>query len=108
MTEAGLQARVEAECSRRGLLWHHCRDCRSCRGPRGFPDLVVAGRRGLVFAELKTETGDTSAAQDIWLWTLGRGTHSGPDEACEPYQVQLWRPSHLEAGRIARSLDSIR
>lgn len=69
MTEEEFQRQAEAECSRLGLHWHHCTDPRRCRGPRGFPDLLAIGRRGLVLAELKSPSGETSAEQDAWIWT---------------------------------------
>lgn len=69
MTEAEFQAAAEAECARLGLLWHHCTEPRRCSGPRGFPDLLALGPRGLVLAELKSATGDTSAEQDNWIYT---------------------------------------
>lgn len=68
MGEAEFQREAEAECDRLGLLWHHCTDSRRCRGPRGFPDLVALGRRGIVLAELKSAGGETSAGQDRWIW----------------------------------------
>lgn len=69
MTEAEFQRQAEAECARLGLLWHHCTDSRHCRGPRGFPDLLALGPGGLVIAELKGTGGETTAGQDLWIWT---------------------------------------
>ncbi len=107
MTEADLRSAVCELADRHKLLWHWCADARRCCGPRGLPDLIIAGRRGLIIAELKTEDGETSAPQDLWLWTLGRGTHPGPGEACEPYQVHVWRPAQLRDGTIGRVLEAI-
>jgi hypothetical protein len=99
VTEKELQRRVEAQCSRRGLLWHHCRDPRlSCRGSRGFPDLVIAGPGGVIFTELKADDGDTSAGQDAWIWTL---TASGAIAV-------VMRPADLATGRITERLEEIR
>ena len=54
-------------------------------GAAGFPDLVLAHHeRGLIFAELKTEKGKASDAQDNWLRILH------PHAEC-----YLWRPSDL-------------
>lgn len=72
MTEAEFQRQAEAECRRLGLLWHHCRDARHCSGPQGLPDLLALGPRGLILAELKGPDGETSAAQDRWIWTAHR------------------------------------
>lgn len=98
MTEAELQHRIQAECTRRGLLWHHCPGATWCRGPRGFPDLVIAGPGGVIFAELKTEDGDTSAGQELWIWTL---TVAG-------VVAVVLRPADLDSGRITRLLEAIK
>lgn len=76
MSEAAFQEQAEAECDRLGLLWHHCADPRRCRGPRGFPDLVAVGPRGILLAELKGPYGETSAGQDRWHWAARQaGSH---------------------------------
>jgi len=61
---------------------------------QGFPDLVLAHPdRGLIFAELKTERGNVSAAQKVWA------------RAILPHaEWYLWRPSQLEL--IAKRLGS--
>lgn len=98
MTELELLAAVVEQCGELGLLWHHCTDSRSCHGASGFPDLVIAGRRGVIFAELKSDIGETSAEQDLWLWTLARTSIL--------YQL-VWRPADLETGRIRGQLELI-
>lgn len=65
-----LTAAVIAECSRLGLLVHHCADARRCEGDRGLPDLIIVSHGGVLFAELKSDDGDTSADQDRWLYAL--------------------------------------
>lgn len=64
-----------------GLLAHHCRDGRYCHG-RGLPDLVIVGRNGIIFREVKTGNAETTAEQDLWGWTIlqswTRGTYQGP------------------------------
>lgn len=99
-SEAQLQAAVEAICIRRGLLWHHCSDARKCHGPRGYPDLVVVGPHGIVFAELKSEDGETTGAQDRWAWTIDR-------VGSLDCKTRLWRPRHLTLGNIEHELGSI-
>jgi len=62
-------------------------------GSAGFPDLVLAHpERGVIFAELKTDKGKTTTAQDGWIRALG------PHVEC-----YLWRPSDLDfiAQRLA-------
>ena len=54
-------------------------------GDVGFPDLVLAHRtKGLVLAELKTETGRMATAQKEWRDTLAGHV-----------EYYLWRPSDL-------------
>lgn len=62
----------------------------------GWPDLVLVRRERIVFAELKTAKGRTSAAQDAWLDALGQ---TGAE-------VRLWRPAHWLEGRIAADLQA--
>ena len=59
----------------------------------GFPDLVLAKRGELIFAELKTERGRMSDAQREWIKLL-------------PGAV-VWRPRDLEyiEGRLSRKAD---
>lgn len=105
MSETELQKAVEEICDELGLLWHHCRDPRHCDGPRGFPDLTIAGPRGLILPELKSAGGDPTADQDLWGWTLTRASHpsNGPGRRL----WRLWRPADLESGRIRVELQRI-
>ena len=43
----------------------------SRRSPAGFPDLVLARRGVVIFAELKSERGRLSDAQQEWLEATG-------------------------------------
>ena len=55
-------------------------------GDQGFPDLVMCHpMRGLIFVELKTNTGKVSLAQKLWHDCL---TEAGQE-------VHVWRPSDL-------------
>jgi len=49
--------------------WQHYHTYRSNRSPTGFPDLVLLHPRRIqkLVAELKTESGTTTPAQDAWL-----------------------------------------
>jgi hypothetical protein len=85
-------------CDELGLLWHWCKDPRSsCKGKRGLPDLIIAGEHGLLVREIKSPGYDTSAAQDLWIWTLHQ---SGAD-------VAVWWPADWESGRIRRELEAV-
>jgi hypothetical protein len=97
MKEKELLARVAAMAQSKRLLFHHCLDSRECQGPPGFPDLVIAGPGGVLFIELKSEDGDTSAEQDNWLWILDRNQNG----------YRIFRPSQLFDGTISRQLDKL-
>lgn len=84
LTEKQWQEQVLRLAGLHGFHAYHTHDSR--RSQPGFPDLVLVKGGRLIFAELKTETGKTSLAQDVWLEAL--------DET--PAEVYLWRPSDLE------------
>jgi hypothetical protein len=72
----------------RGWRVAHFRPARTVKGWRtpvqgnkGFPDLVLARRGQVVFAELKTTKGTVQAEQKKWIEEL-------PD-------VHVWRPADL-------------
>lgn len=71
MNEAAYQRRITDFCDYLKLRWFHSGDSRrdSCAG---FPDLVICGPGGLVFAELKSEQGKVSAEQFAWLDDLNQ------------------------------------
>lgn len=84
-----------------GWLVHHQRPAMNRRGQwashvqgdPGFPDLVLAHpTRGVIFAELKSEKGRLSTAQNAWLDVLDCNpvTHY-------PIAVYVWRPSDWES-----------
>ena len=77
------------------LLWQHNSDSR--RAHRGFPDWVIAGPGGVLWRELKREGKHPTEEQDAWLCML---TDAGED-------ADVWRPSDLYSGRIARELAAV-
>ena len=93
MSEAELQDNIIALAKLLGWLVHAQRPARTkdgrwmtpIQGDAGFPDLVLArrrdGRRQIIYAELKSETGKATPEQQEWLDLLG---------GC------LWRPSDYE------------
>lgn len=83
MSEAQFQSQVRELCRWLGLLVYHTHD--SQRSDPGFPDLVIVGARGVLFRELKTETGKTSPMQDHWIACLAA---AGQDAG-------VWRPHQL-------------
>lgn len=65
---------------------------------KGFPDLVLVGRGGILYRELKTEKGRLSPEQVVWLRTLNS---AGADAG-------IWRPADLECGTIELELRTLR
>ncbi|HEY1617985.1 MAG TPA: hypothetical protein VGG25_10230 [Streptosporangiaceae bacterium] len=97
MTEHELTARILGLAKDLGVLAHHCPTSVRCVGARGLPDLILAGQHGVIFAELKSAGGDTSAYQDDWLLTL----------VTAGVRVRVWRPADWHDGRIRRELETI-
>lgn len=91
MTEDQWQSRITDYCDLRGLRWHHEVDSR--RSKSGFPDLVIVGPYGLLFAELKKEDGKVSPEQSDWLGDL---RHAG-------VLAFVWKPSNWD--RVVLELD---
>jgi hypothetical protein len=59
----------------------------SVHSTRGWPDLALVRPPRLLLAELKSEKGEVSAAQQRWLDLLGQ---------CTGVEVAVWRPSQWE------------
>lgn len=92
MTEAQLQQAVCDFLNLTKMRYYHTFDSR--RSQPGFPDLVIVGRGGILYRELKTETGKVSAAQQAWLDALKA---VGAD-------ARVWRPEDLNSGTIWREI----
>ena len=63
------------------------------QGDRGFPDLMLARKPRIVFAELKSQKGKLSAEQLGWLLELA---------GCPGVETYIWKPSDWPA--IERTL----
>lgn len=94
MSEEQFQQRILDYCELRGLLVFHDNDSR--RNRAGFPDLVIVGDHGVIFAELKTDKGKLRPDQETWLLRL----HKAKSTAV------VWRPSQWDL--IVSRLDAIR
>ena len=97
MTEDELLRAVTRMCEERLLRWTHHPDSRKDAGHKGFPDLVIAGPRGTVFAELKDNRKSLTPDQRQWGSVLDKGGELW----------FIWRPRDLESGAIQKALDSI-
>lgn len=91
--EAPLQKYVRRECKTRDLLHYHT--YRSQRSEPGFPDSVIVGPRGVMFRELKSDTGRPDPEQVRWLSALRT---AGSDAG-------IWSPQDRRSGRILNELN---
>ncbi len=79
------QKRVEGALRQYGWLVYHT--LRSKGSTPGYPDICAVKGERLLYAELKTEKGKLSAAQNEWMDALARVP------CAETY---IWRPSQFE------------
>ena len=93
MSEASLQANVIELAEALGYTVAHIRDSRA-QQVVGYPDLVVAGHRRIIHAELKVEHGKLTPAQELWRGLILDAGHDW----------YLWRPSSWLDGTIERVL----
>jgi len=69
--------------------WKYYHTWRSIHSPAGFPDCVLVRQSRIIFAELKSEKGKVSPAQQEWLDALG-------NVGDKDVQVYLWHPSDFD------------
>jgi hypothetical protein len=103
MSEAELQRAVIELAHRFGWLVAHFRPAQVRPGVwatpveadgAGFPDLVLARKGKVVFAELKGDRGQVSQFQWQWLHELH------PLAPLGDHLAELWRPADWASGRI--------
>ena len=82
MSEKEFQAQVLELARLCGWRVYHTHDSR--RSAAGFPDLVLVKKQSLLFAELKTDTRDTTPEQQVWL----------EDLRAAGQEVHIWRPGN--------------
>jgi hypothetical protein len=70
------------------------------RQAAGFPDLVLARKDRLIFAELKAAKGKLRPAQVEWITAL----QEVELETHPHVLVRVWRPGDLSSGEIERTL----
>jgi hypothetical protein len=101
MAEQDLRVAIRAECERLGLrIYEVPRPAAGgVRGTgRGWPDLTIGGKGGVLFRECKNQYNDTRPEQDMWGWYLRK---AGCDWA-------VWRPADWDSGRVRAELEAIR
>jgi hypothetical protein len=105
MTHSELVRKIINLASRLGLLAHHCGDSRRCHGAAGFPDVLAAGPGGLLLAEIKTGTADTTPQQDLWGWTITQVSEAAcASGGAYPVRYRVWREADWDNGTIEREL----
>lgn len=95
MTEAELMASVKDAARDLGILAFHVPDSRGMLP--GLPDLILMGKNGTIWRELKNRYGQLTGAQRLVGYLLQGG---GQD-------WDTWRPADLDSGRIATELEAI-
>lgn len=94
-SEAEFTRQVIAKAHEHHWKVHHCRPARTSRGwrtpiegDRGFLDIVLARQGYLIFTELKSETGELTVDEELWMETL-----LNVALFCHRVSVVVWRPS---------------
>lgn len=85
MTEKQFEAQVKELAKIFG--WNYYHTWRSYHSPMGFPDCVMVRLSRIIFAELKSDKGKVTPAQQEWLDIL-KGT--------EKVEVYLWYPDDFD------------
>lgn len=94
-TEEQLQRAIIDLARYLGLEAYHTYDSR--RSERGFPDLVLVGPRGIVFAELKTMIGSMRPDQTRWRNAI----------VAAGGEFHVWRPVQWSDGTVENVLRGI-
>ena len=96
VSEKAFQAQVKEMAVMNGWRYYHTRDSRL--SDEGFPDCCMAhaGKKRLIFAELKAEGKDPTKSQQDWLDDLITVGVAWIPAGCLP-EVYLWRPSDIDA-----------
>lgn len=76
----------------------HAHACGMRTSQRGFPDLVIIGRGGVLWRELKIPPDQLTSKQRALGYTL----------AASGQNWWIWRPEDLASGRVRREMEAIR
>lgn len=96
MKEAELQKEVLALCSKYGVLVFHSGNAKQDTG-KGYPDLTLCSRNGVMWAELKSWTGTVHDEQIKWKWAL----------KAAGARWETWTPRDLASGLIEATLKEL-
>jgi hypothetical protein len=92
MTEAEFQAELIRYCRAKGWLAHACNDAWYCDG-KGFPDVVIALPRVIVWAELKKDSmSRVRPEQTTWKYAL-----QAAGEVYRRWTVRDWEFGYVQA-----------
>lgn len=80
------------------LVWHHCGSPHHCNGQAGMPDLLIIGRRRLLWPEIKGDTTPVRREQR----EFGEALTEAGQSWC------VWRPDDMRSGRIEMELQALR
>jgi len=82
-------------CRVLGVRYFHAYDAR--RSVRGFPDLVLVGRSGVAYRELKSDWENLRPEQTTWKYAL----------LAARQDWGIWRPRDLASGLIRAELSAL-
>lgn len=95
MAEREQLAAVTDLAARFDVYWHHCLGpARHCGGQSGLPDLILVGKRGILFPELKADGHRRTPEQTDWYWRLRQAGALTP----------LWQPSAFRTGAVEQQI----
>lgn len=98
MSERELQNSIRKACETRGYLVMHVEDSLAGRvWLPGWPDLVIVGKTGILYRELKSQRESATRSQIVAGAAINAAGSSW----------RVWKPSDLLSGRIAVELDGI-
>lgn len=96
-TERDQLAQVAELARQHHIIWHHCADTRRCEGASGLSDLILVGRGGVMFRELKDDPRHETPAQVTWRYSLRA---AGAD-------VGIWLPSSFRRGEVEEAMRTL-
>lgn len=96
MLERDLQNNVIEMAERLGCMVYHTFDSR--RSQPGFPDLVIVGKRRILYVELKRQGKKLTPQQQSWREAVERTAQRGGHE------YHLWRPLDWLDGTVEEAL----